>query len=45
MDITIESEIISTLDALVADGIIISGPYETIDLTDEGYPVRGKAKQ
>jgi hypothetical protein len=36
---SLESDIVSTLDALVADGVIYSGPYETINHEDEGFPV------
>jgi hypothetical protein len=36
---SLEFDILSTLDALVASGIIQSGPYEAIELEDEGYPV------
>lgn len=36
----LEADITSTLDALVADGVVVCGPYKTIDCEDEGYPVR-----
>lgn len=44
MGATMEARIVSTLDTLVADGVIISGPYETINHTDKGYPVRDNTK-
>jgi hypothetical protein len=36
----LESEIVSTFDTLVAEGVIYSGPYEAVEHEDEGYPVR-----
>jgi hypothetical protein len=42
MDDALESDIVSTLDELVAEGVIMSGPYETVNYEDEGYPVRNQ---
>jgi hypothetical protein len=41
---SLESDILSTLDALVAEGVIVSGPYEAIDCEEEDYPVRTRGK-
>jgi hypothetical protein len=39
MDDITEDKLTETFDQLVAEGIIVYGPYESIKTEDHGYPV------
>jgi hypothetical protein len=39
MSASTANSIKNTFDVLVTEGVIVSGPYESIHHEDEGYPV------